>query len=377
MLFTSETRTYQCRTRNLLVASVAIALLFGVIVLPSDGGSSPFAHPLKAQLIAATRVAQTSDGDGYWLVDARGRVFAFGGATLYGSMAGRRLTAPITGIVATADNHGYWLVAADGGVFGFGDAKFSDSLGSKSLTSPIVGMASGSHTAMGGARGPAGPSGPSGPLGPLGPRGLTGAAGSNGNAGATGSTGAAGTNGSAGTNGTNGSAGSPGPTGPTGSAGTNGTNGATGSTGAAGPTGSPGVGSLVNHAAVYSTTAQTIAVESAIGFNNDGPLTGFTHGTGTTQIVATVVGVYRVEFFVSAVEPNQFALFVNGVVVPNSTNGSGAGTQQNIGVVDVALGAGDILELVNHSSAAAITLQTVAGGTQTNVNASIHIQQIA
>jgi len=33
--------------------------------------------------------------------------------------------------------------------------------------------------------------------------------------------------------------------------------------------------------------------------------------------------------------------------------------------------------LVNHSSDAAVTLQTLAGGTQTNVNASIVIKRLA
>jgi hypothetical protein len=32
--------------------------------------------------------------------------------------------------------------------------------------------------------------------------------------------------------------------------------------------------------------------------------------------------------------------------------------------------------LVNHTSAAAVTLQTLAGGTQTNVNASIVIKKL-
>ena len=55
-------------------------------------------------------------------------------------MAGRRLNAPMFGMVATPDRKGYWLVAHDGGVFAFGDAKFYGSLGNRHLTSPIVGM---------------------------------------------------------------------------------------------------------------------------------------------------------------------------------------------------------------------------------------------
>jgi hypothetical protein len=57
--------------------------------------------------------------------------------------------------------------------------------------------------------------------------------------------------------------------------------------------------------------------------------------------------------------------------------GSGAGTQQDNGQVILTLSAGDVLTLVNHSSAAAVTLQTLAGGTQTNVNASLLIEKLA
>ena len=46
------------------------------------------------------------------------------------------------------------------------------------------------------------------------------------------------------------------------------------------------------------------------------------------------------------------------------------------GCLLVSLGAGDIVTLRNHSSAAAVTLQTLAGGTQTNVNAALSLQKL-
>jgi hypothetical protein len=184
-------------------------LVLGALVVPSSVAAAP---SLSARLAAATRVAKQGSGGGYWLVASDGKVTAFGGAHLYGSMAGKQLTARIVGIVATADGRGYWLVASDGGVFSFGDATFAGSLGSESAGAPIVGMASsaGSGSSTPAARGP---QGPGGPVGANGPRGLAGSAGPTGAQGLDGSDGAAGSTGPAGTDGTDGVDGATGPAG--------------------------------------------------------------------------------------------------------------------------------------------------------------------
>jgi hypothetical protein len=70
------------------------------------------------------------------------------------------------------------------------------------------------------------------------------------------------------------------------------------------------------------------------------------------------------------------ALFVNGALVPGTVYGSGAGTQPSIGQGIFAVTAGDVLTLRNHTSAAAVGLQTLAGGTQTNANASVAIEKL-
>lgn len=77
---------------------------------------------------------------GYWLVDSRGGIFAFGGAGFYGSTSKFQLNHPMVGMQSTPDGKGYWLVASDGGVFPFGDAHFFGSLGGVSLSAPIVGI---------------------------------------------------------------------------------------------------------------------------------------------------------------------------------------------------------------------------------------------
>ena len=224
------------RRRGTAIAAAVSLVILGAFLVPSPLSAAP---SLSARLAAATRVAQVS-GTGYWLVSADGRVAAFGGAHLYGSMAGERLTAPIVGIVPTPDGHGYWLVAKDGGVFSFGDAPFAGSLGSKRVISPVVGMASSSGS---GSSAPSEP-GLQGLIGPAGPVGATGPIGLAGSGGATG------------------------PQGPTGSAGALGATGANGARGATGPAGATGpVGSIVGSACTIGVAQGTVEqdVDSSTG----------------------------------------------------------------------------------------------------------------
>jgi hypothetical protein len=201
--------------------------------------------------------------------------------------------------------------------------------------------------AAGGRSGPAGPSGARGARGAKGDTGLAGATGAKGDAGAIGARG---------------------DTGATGTPGTPGTPGAPGTNGADAP---------AQYAYIFNVAAEVVTIEADLSFDSNGIVTsGFTHTPGTTAITVGATGRYEVHFAISAVEPNQFTLFVNGAAVPGATYGSGAGTQQNSGQVVVALSAGDVLTVRNHSSASAVTLQTLAGGTQTNVNASVLIQRL-
>ena len=227
-------------------------------------------------------------------------------------------------------------------------------------------------------RGPRGPQGPEGPTGstgstgatgPIGPTGANGVTGATGN---TGSTGATGPTGSVGATGSNGTTGATGPTGPTGANGVTGATGATGSTGATGPQ------SLSEYAYIYNLDAEVVPLEADITFSTNGIITaGITHAPGTSLITIVNPGNYSVWFNITGVEPNQFTLFQNGSPVAGSTYGSGAGTQINSGMVIITAAAGDALTIRNHTSAAAVTLQTLAGGTQINTNASVIIQKIS
>ncbi|MCW2853107.1 MAG: hypothetical protein JWM84_2771 [Nocardioides sp.] len=152
--------------------------------------------------------------------------------------------------------------------------------------------------------------------------------------------------------------------------------------GGPGPSGAPGADGQDGQdfsgtsAYVYSTLPQLVAIEADVIFENSLAAQGVTHVPGTGAITVLTSGRYAVRFVVSANEPNQFALTRNGMVVPGSTYGSGAGTQQNSGEVLVDLEAGDVLTLRNHTSVVAVTLPTLAGGVQPNVNASLIIEKV-
>ncbi|MBM7565771.1 BclA C-terminal domain-containing protein [Paenibacillus sacheonensis] len=159
-------------------------------------------------------------------------------------------------------------------------------------------------------------------------------------------------------------------------AGATGPTGPTGATGAAGANGATGFG-LSQYGYVYNLLAQVVPVNADVLFDTNGILTpGITHAPGTSQIVVTVPGDYEVTFNVTAVEPNQFTLLLNGNAIAGATYGTGAGTQKNVGQVIVAIPSGGILTLRNHTSASAVTLQTLAGGTEINVNASILLKKL-
>jgi hypothetical protein len=121
-----------------------------------------------------------------------------------------------------------------------------------------------------------------------------------------------------------------------------------------------------------------VPLEAAVTFDSSGVMTpGITHAPGAAGITVANAGAYKVTFSVSASEPNQMSLFVNGVVVPGTTYGSGAGTQQNTGQAILTLAAGSVLTVVNHSSAAAVGLAALVGGTQATVNASLTLEKLA
>ncbi|MGG4220735.1 hypothetical protein ABEW32_21240 [Paenibacillus jamilae] len=136
-------------------------------------------------------------------------------------------------------------------------------------------------------------------------------------------------------------------------------------------------GDLAQFGYIYNVRPQVVPIEGEVILDTNGILTpGIAHLPGTTQIAIADAGKYEVHFSVSGVEPNQFAIFINGALAEGTVYGSGAGTQQNTGQAILALACGDVLTLRNHSSTAAVTLQTKAGGIQTSINASVLIRKL-
>lgn len=269
-----------------------------------------------------------------------------------------------------------------------------------------------------------GAAGTNGATGNNGAAGTAGATGANGLAGATG---AAGSNGAAGANGHDGAAGAAGSNGAIGASGLkslvtivtelpgihcltggviaksgvdsntnnvldvpevtsttyicNGERGATGSTGGTGAQGATGAtgpagGGLSAYGYIYALIRQDVAIDAAVLFDAQSELLNIESRVGSSDITILENGNYLVGFSVTGTEPNQFAIFVNGRVVPGSIYGSGAGTQQNNGQVIVKLEKGDTVTLVNYHSAAAVGLQSLSGGTEENVVASVTLLKL-
>ncbi len=79
-----------------------------------------------AKLVTARSIASTSTGDGYWVVNGAGEVFAFGDAVHLGETDRNNLDGPLDfchGFTKNTDDSGYWLIHASGRVFAFGDAQ--------------------------------------------------------------------------------------------------------------------------------------------------------------------------------------------------------------------------------------------------------------
>jgi hypothetical protein len=123
--------------------------------------------------------------------------------------------------------------------------------------------------------------------------------------------------------------------------------------------------------------AATVAIGGDVDFPQDGP----SGGTSITRLTAdsfnlAAVGTYQVYFQVSVDEAAQLVLTLNGVPVPYTVVGRATGTTQLIGLSIIQTTVpNSILTVRNASSASALTITPLAGGTSP-VSASLIIIRI-
>ena len=141
--------------------------------------------------------------------------------------------------------------------------------------------------------------------------------------------------------------------------------GAQGEQGEQGPQGPQGGTSPADVAQYGYFSRSTVGVIS----NNDNvPFETALSSPGVTQIAGAIVlaeaGVYEVHWFVDVVEPNQFAIAVNGGVLVDSIYGQDVANDQNCGRLILNANAGSALELRNVSGAA-VSLNSTGAAART------------
>jgi len=232
----------------------------------------------------------------------------------------------------------------------------------------------GSQGSMG-TQGPIGPQGCKGPkgckgeTGPQGETGETGPQGETGETGPKGETGETGPKGDMGETGPKGDMGETGPKGDMGETGPKGDMGETGPQGDMGETGPKGQDYVPAYIFIYSTNTQVVPLGSPISFENTGPILNFTQ-IDTFTVECNLSGVYKCLTTVDTLEPNAFAIYVNGVLSSGSWFGANA-TAQDIGLSIINLLVGDKIKVINQSSqGGSVTLAPLGSGANPTVGQS-------
>jgi len=129
----------------------------------------------------------------------------------------------------------------------------------------------------------------------------------------------------------------------------------------------------------YSEGAQGVSVAEGedIIFENNGIFRGLMHNSGEKFVTFEADGIYLVLWSVTADQTNQFALVLDSTVITDSSFGMPAGSSQNNGITVLHTKVGQRVGLRNNtSSTETVTLNNSAGGSMTNVCASMFILKI-
>ena len=112
--------------------------LIGYRILTDDGRVTPLGKAGKASsprdegAADAFALASAPGANGYFSLDRRGGVLAFGGTVWYGSLRSRKSPYRPVDLATTRRADGYWILASNGGVFAHGAAQWYGSLSSQS-----------------------------------------------------------------------------------------------------------------------------------------------------------------------------------------------------------------------------------------------------
>ncbi len=122
-------------------ATPSLGTLLGYRVLATGGNLTTLGRATKFGSPAARGATGTvaiayGPQQSYWTVDGQGNVLAFGGAKVFGSLAGTGEKNPVVDLAATRAGDGYWMLTAAGGVWAFGAAQW---FGSVARSSPGAG----------------------------------------------------------------------------------------------------------------------------------------------------------------------------------------------------------------------------------------------
>jgi hypothetical protein len=101
------------------------------------GGADGFAGSVSGAVALAPR----RDGTGYWVAGRAGDVYAYGTARYLGGSPPMTAGEFVSAIAATATGRGYWLFTDRGRVFAFGDAKWYGDMSGTRLAGAIVAAA--------------------------------------------------------------------------------------------------------------------------------------------------------------------------------------------------------------------------------------------
>ena len=156
--------------------------------------------------------------------------------------------------------------------------------------------------------------------------------------------------------------------------------GATGVTGVTGATGASGFGFLTrfgNFWATITTTGTTVALDAEVEFPSSGPTVGIAYNVASSsEFVLPAIGIYEVNWQVLVDEEGQLALYLNGLLLAQTTVGRRTGSCQIVGSALISTSVANSILSIRNPGPAPLTIVQNDFGTLTE-NATLTIKQIA